>query len=105
MPRSVRDGEIVYPKVEEAEEKGLVVDKELPHTNRKTPAFADDTSGAFKRDVENLKRVKKVLIDFGTISGLETNVEKTSLMPIGCLDEPIEQGIIDLGFELVNRIE
>ncbi len=38
-----------------------------------TPAFADDTSGAFKRDVENLKRVKKVLIDFGTISGLETN--------------------------------
>jgi hypothetical protein len=95
----------VYPKVEEAEEKGLVVDKELPHTNRKTPAFADDTSGAFKREVENLKRVKKVLIDFGTISGLETNVEKTSLMPIGCLDEPIEQGIIDLGFELVNSMK
>ncbi len=82
-----------------------MVDKELPHTNRKTPAFADDTSGALKRDVENLQRVKKVLIDFGTISGLETNVEKTSLMPIGCLDEPIEQGIIDLGFELVNSMK
>jgi hypothetical protein len=55
--------------------------------------------------VENLKTVKKVLIEFGAISGLETNVEKTSLMPIGCLDEPIEQGIIDLGFELVNSMK
>jgi hypothetical protein len=57
VPRSIRDGVTVHPRVEEAEEKGLVVDKELLHTNRKTPAFADDTSGAFKRDVENLKTV------------------------------------------------
>jgi hypothetical protein len=78
---------------------------ELPHTNRRTPAFADDTSGAFKRDVENLKTVKKVLIDYGVISGLETNVEKTSLMPIGCLEESIEQGIVELGFELVSSMK
>jgi hypothetical protein len=105
VPRAVRDGETVYPRVEEAEGKDLTVDKELLHTNGKTPAFADDTTGAFKRDVENLSRVKNVLLEFGVISGLETNVEKTSLMPVGCLDEPIEQEIIDLGFEIVDSIK
>jgi hypothetical protein len=68
------------------EQKGIPVDPELKHHNRKVPAFADDSTGSFKRDITVLKKVKEVLMDFGRISGLETNVEKTTLMPIGCLD-------------------
>jgi hypothetical protein len=81
------------------------VDPELKHHNRKVPAFADDSNGALKRDAENLSRVKDVLLDFGRISGLETNVEKTTLMPVGCLDEPLDDDIISLGFEIVEEIK
>jgi hypothetical protein len=45
------------------------------------------------------------LVNFGSISGLETNVEKTTLMPVGCLHEPLEQSITDLGFEVVTEIK
>ena len=37
--------------------------------------------------------------------GLETNVEKTTLMPIGCLNEPLGQDVVDLGFEIVTEIK
>jgi hypothetical protein len=39
------------------------------------------------------------------MSGLETNVEKTTLMPIGNLEEQLPQSILDLGFEVVNEIK
>ncbi len=98
-------GEEVYPLQEQAEAAGLKVDPELRHTNRRVPAFADDANGAFKRDAENLARIKKVLTDFGLISGLETNVDKTTLMPIGNLAEPIPQEVRDFGFEIVTEIK
>ncbi len=81
------------------------MDPELKYHNRKVPAFADDSNGALKRDAENLSRVKDVLLDFGRISGLKTNVEKTTLMPVGCLDEPLDDDIINLGFEIVEEIK
>jgi hypothetical protein len=49
--------------------------------------------------------IKEVLIAFGLISGLETNVEKTTLMPVGCLNEPLSDEITDLGFEIVSKIK
>ncbi len=36
---------------------------------------------------------------------METNIEKTSLMPVGLLDEPLEQEIIELCFEIVDNIK
>ncbi len=42
---------------------------------------------------------------FGLMCGLETNVDKTTLMPIGCLNEPVGQDVIDLGFEIVSEIK
>ncbi len=88
-----------------AERKGLVVDRELVHTNRKTNAFADDTTAGLLHNANNLNYVKQVLFDFGSVSGLETNVEKTTLMPIGNLGEPLEQDIIDLGFALCTEMK
>jgi len=105
IPRQIINGEVRYPEIEVCEQKGIPVDPELKHHNRKVPAFADDSTGSFKRDITVLKKVKEVLIDFGRISGLETNVEKTTLMPIGCLNEPLDEEIIGLGFEIVDEIK
>ncbi|MFN9906664.1 MAG: hypothetical protein ACK56F_11175, partial [bacterium] len=93
IPRSVVDGETRYPLLERAEQKGLVVDPELKETTRKTNAFADDSNAGLYRSAENLARVKNILMDFGDISGLETNVEKKTLMPIGGRDAGIPQEI------------
>jgi hypothetical protein len=105
IPRVVDNGEVHHPQIGSAEDSGLVIEPELKHHNRRVPAFADDSNGAFKRSRENLELVKNVLLDFGVISGLETNVEKTTLMPIGLLDEPLPQDILDLGFEIVSEIK
>ena len=105
IPRTVVDDVTHFPLVEQASRTGLTVEEELKETKRRTNAFADDTSGAFHRSAENLGRVKDILFDFGQISGLETNVEKTALMPIGMLDSPVEQDILDLGFEIVDSFK
>ncbi len=70
IPRTLIEGETRYPEIELCEDKGIAVDPELKHHNRKVPAFADDSNGAFKRDATVLKRVKEVLLEFGVISGL-----------------------------------
>jgi hypothetical protein len=101
----VENGVVQYPQIAAAEESGLIVEPELKHHNRKVPAFADDSNGAFKRSRENLELVKNALLEFGVISGLETNVDKTTLMPIGLLDEQLPQDILDLGFEIVSEIK
>jgi hypothetical protein len=75
----------------------------LCQNNRRADAFADDTSASFARQADNLQRVKNILIEFGRISGLETNIEKTTLMPIGNLNEPVSQEIVDLGFKIVTE--
>jgi hypothetical protein len=80
------------------------VDRELVHTKRKTNAFADDTAAGLLRTTENLAYVKQVLIDFGSVSGLETNVEKTTVMPVGILDAPDDQEIADLGFTICKEM-
>ena len=83
----------------------LILDPELKDATRKTSAFADDSTAGLQRTAENLRNVKQVLFDFGEMSGLETNVEKTTLMPIGNLEEQLPQSILDLGFEVVNEIK
>ncbi len=76
IPRTITDGVLERPLWDMAVRKGLALDPELKENNRKTSAFADDTTAGLKRCAENLRIVKKVLLDFGEISGLETNVEK-----------------------------
>ncbi len=54
---------------------------------RKIFAFADDATLATVLDFESLAKVKKILEDFGKLSGLECNIEKTTLMQIGSVGE------------------
>jgi hypothetical protein len=53
--------------------------------------------------VKSLTRVKSILLDFGCISGLECNVEKTILMQVGSR-EAINPDIVALGFDIRNEI-
>jgi hypothetical protein len=103
IPRNIVNGVEYLPAVDQAREKGLQVDSELCQNKRRATAFADDTSGFFARQAQNLLMVKNILIEFGRISGLETNIEKTTIMPIGNLHEPVSQEIIELGFAVVTE--
>jgi hypothetical protein len=105
LPDSRDNNEVTFPRIEAAETAGLTVDGELKHHNRRIPAFADDANGGFDRLAENLAKIKTILNEFGLMCGLETNVDKTTLMPIGCLNEPVGQDVIDLGFEIVSEIK
>ena len=61
--------------------------------------MADDTTCLVTRDLETLKCFKIFLKEFGTLSGLCCNIEKTALIPVGLIDE-IPQEILELGFEV-----
>jgi hypothetical protein len=69
---------------------------------RKVFAFADDGNLLVSMDPVTIKRVKKILEEFGKLSWLECNIEKTSLMQVGSI-EPVSQEIINVGFEIVER--
>ncbi len=45
------------------------------------------------------------MLQFGFISGLHTNVEKTTMMRIGNLDTVLDPRIEQLGFVMVNEKE
>ena len=65
--------------------------------------LADDATVLTAMEVGSLSRVKNILASFGSISGLECNVEKTILMQVGS-NSDIEQEILDLGFDVKNEI-
>ena len=75
----------------------------LPPEVRKVPskilAMADDANCLVRLDHNTLLQVKNILADFGKLSGLECNIEKTILIQVGN-KMPIEQDIKDLGFEI-----
>jgi len=70
---------------------------------RKVYAFADDGNVLTKMDLASLAHIKSILGDFGLLSGLECNVEKTVVMQVGEV-VPISQEIRDLGFTLSNSV-
>ncbi len=56
-----------------------------------------------KLSYENLSRIKSILEEFGNMSGLICNVEKTVLLQIGT-NEQIDPRITELGFSIVDKI-
>jgi hypothetical protein len=70
---------------------------------RKVFAFADDANMITKLEYESLAAIKQILTDFGKLSGLECNVEKTTILPIGP-NTPIDPRINELGFVFVNSV-
>jgi len=105
IPRVMASNEELCPDLRRAALLELQADRELIHNNRKINAFADDTNCGILRNAENLANVKSVLEQFGRLSGLETNIEKTTLMPIGDLNTPLEEGVAESGFKLVSKMK
>ena len=84
----------------------------------RSETFADDTTIYLERTSENLRMAVKYLKDFSEISGLQCNLDKTSVIPIGqemditddnilCpdLDLSWETEFVILGFQIDNKLE
>jgi Reverse transcriptase (RNA-dependent DNA polymerase) len=69
---------------------------------KKAEALADDTSVLAKNDRGTLVEIKNNLTDFGTLSGLKCNFDKTFVMQVG--DTTVIPECEDLGFRVVNSI-
>ncbi len=70
---------------------------------RKISAYADDANMIVKLEYETILRIKTILEQFGSLSGLLCNVEKTTLLPIG-QNLQIDNRIRDLGFIIVDKV-
>jgi hypothetical protein len=70
----------------------------------RTYALADDATVLTSMNAESLRRIRDLLIEFKLISGLECNVEKTTLMQIGSND-PVSQEVMDLGFDIQDEVK
>jgi hypothetical protein len=66
-------------------------------------AFADDANALLRMEVSTLNRLKQVLDNFGLLSGLECNVDKTTIMQVGT-DEPIPPEIQEIGFSPAGEV-
>jgi len=83
----------------------LNVQDELQTGGEAAEAFADDTNVTCKQNFATLNALRNILVEFGNISGLKCNLEKTVLMFIGPRD-PIEADRIEaLGFTIVKKIK
>ena len=76
---------------------------QVPRNTCRVYAYADDGNILVRMDLSSLSRIKEILTNFGNISGLICNVEKTCLMQIGS-QQPIEREIIELGFNIVDHM-
>ena len=76
---------------------------QVPRNMCRVYASADDGTNIIRMDLISLGRIKEILTNFGNISGLVCNVEKTCLMQIGS-DLPIEREITELGFNIVDQM-
>jgi hypothetical protein len=70
---------------------------------RKVFAFADDCNALIMLTRGNLDLLKKILSDFEKISGLECNIEKSFLMPIGDTSSAITESA-GTGFMLTDNL-
>jgi hypothetical protein len=70
---------------------------------RKIRAYADDANLIVKLTYENLLRIKIILEEFGLLSGLVCNVEKTVQMAVGN-DTVIDERIANLGLNIEQKV-
>jgi hypothetical protein len=56
--------------------------REKNRKSEKVEAFADDNNLMAKLDENSLEAIKNILLDFGILSGLKCNVDKSQIMLI-----------------------
>jgi Reverse transcriptase (RNA-dependent DNA polymerase) len=88
-----------YPEPDHA----LVPIVPVSHITKKVFAFADDCNIIAALTPETIREIKKVLNDFGKISGLVCNVQKSNILPIG-FNPVITDEIRNSGFEITEEI-
>jgi hypothetical protein len=69
----------------------------------KISAYADDPNIIVKLTYENLLRIKNIIEEFGLMSGLICNIEKTVLMVEG-KDTILDEWITNLGFNIDTSV-
>jgi Reverse transcriptase (RNA-dependent DNA polymerase) len=75
----------------------------VSYRSKKVFAFADDCNILTSLNPESIIEIIRVLDNFGSISGLVCNVQKSHILPIG--HEPVIPGAIrNLGFEIVDEM-
>jgi Reverse transcriptase (RNA-dependent DNA polymerase) len=71
---------------------------------RRVFAFADDCTVLVVLNKDNLIKIKSFLSEFAKISGLECNIEKSFIMPVGSIPNPPLADYNDLGFRFVEEV-
>ena len=66
-------------------------------------SYADDVSILVNGDPENIINVKTILDNFGKLSGLIINVEKTQVLPIN-VTQDLAENIAVTGFSIVKNL-
>jgi Reverse transcriptase (RNA-dependent DNA polymerase) len=88
-------------QLDEAELVG--VENRVSHRSKKVFAFADDCNILAALKPETIREIVNVLKEFGKISGLECNVQKSHILPIGHLPV-VPDNIHELGFTIVQEM-
>ena len=84
---------------------GNKISKEVIQGSDKADAFADDTNVTGRQKASVLNALREILLEFAVISGLNCNLEKTCIMPIGPLDPGEWEQIVNLGFKIVDSLQ
>jgi hypothetical protein len=79
------------------------ISREVSTRPYKVFAYADDANALIKLEYSSLRQLRNVLDDFGKLSGLECNVEKTTLVQVGT-QHPISDDILNLGFAVKDEV-
>ena len=77
----------------------------LETINKYMEGFADDITLSIENSTESLTEVTKVIENFGNISGLRINKDKTQTMIFGHNSETTAPTTEDMGFEWVKEIK
>ena len=78
---------------------------ETCHETTKNEGLADDNSSLVMLDINSLQSIKTALKDFGRISGLVCNYDKSVIMPFLDIDLDLTREIERLGFQLVTNFK
>ena len=84
-------------------EASFNVTPEIKYGMEKTECFADDANACCEQSVTAVDAILGILYNFGMISWLKCNIEKTTVMLIGPKLPDVEHRIIEVGFNLVER--
>jgi hypothetical protein len=78
--------------------------KECNRETSKLEAFADDNTVIGRLTANGITAIKTILLNFGNISGLKCNVDKSAIMILGS-EIAIPEFVTDSGFEVVNSVK